>query len=64
MDKEALAIMGALFCGFTLAIAIAMSVSLLAEKLFPDHLWPRFLVAAPIVLALAYFLFPKRRKVG
>jgi hypothetical protein len=22
-------------------------------KLFPDHLWPRFLIAAPIVLALS-----------
>jgi hypothetical protein len=57
MDKEALTIMGVILGGFTLAVATAMLVSLVGEKLFPDHLWPRFLIAAPIVLALCYLLF-------
>ena len=62
MDKEALAIAGTIFGGMMLAIVIAMSVSLLGEKLFPDHLWPRFLIAAPIVLTLCYLLFRRRGK--
>jgi hypothetical protein len=60
MNKEALTIAGAIFGGFALAVAIAISVSLVGERLFPDHLWPRFLIAVPIVLALCYLLFRRR----
>jgi hypothetical protein len=57
MNKEAMTIVVVILGGFAFAVAIAMSVSLVGEKLFPDHLWPRFLIAAPIVLALGYSLF-------
>jgi hypothetical protein len=60
INKESLTIAGVILGGFTLAVAIAMSVSLLGERLFPDQLWPRFLIAAPIVLALCYLLFRRR----
>jgi hypothetical protein len=62
VNREALAIAGAIFGGFALAVAIAMSVSLVGERLFPNHLWPRFLIALPIVLALCYLLFRRRGK--
>ncbi len=54
--------MGMTLGGFTLAVAIALSVRYVGERLFPDHLWPRFLIAAPIVLALGYLLFGRRGK--
>jgi hypothetical protein len=62
--KEALSIAGAIFVGFLIVGAIGMATSLLADKVFSDHLWIRRSFAALIVLALAYFLFPKRRKVS
>jgi hypothetical protein len=60
MNKEALTIVGVTLGGFALAVAVAMSVSLVGEKLFRDHLWPRFLIAGPIVLALGYLFFRRR----
>lgn len=60
--KEALTIAATTVVGFSLAIAIAILVSLLGVRLFPYHLWPRFLIAALIVLALCYLLFRRRGK--
>jgi hypothetical protein len=63
--KEGLTIAGVTIGGFAIAILVAifaMAVSLLADKVFSDHLWLRRLFAALIVLVLGYFLFLKTRK--
>jgi hypothetical protein len=50
--KEALSIAGVTVGGFAIAISVAMAAGLMAGKVFSDHLWPRLLVAALIVLIL------------
>jgi hypothetical protein len=59
-NKEALSIAGVIFGGSAIAILVAMAVSLMADKVFADHFWPRLLVAALIVLVLGYLLFRNR----
>ena len=62
MDKEALSISAAVFSGLIIIIALFMAASLVADKVFSDHLWPRVFIAALIVLVLGYVLFRNRRK--
>ena len=62
VDKEALSISAAVFSGLVIVIALFMAASLVADKVFSDHLWPRVFVAALIVLVLGYLLFRNRGK--
>jgi hypothetical protein len=62
MNKEALTIAGVIIGGVVIAITSAMVVSLVADKIFSDNLWPRLLFAAIFVSVLVCFLFLKLRK--
>jgi len=59
--KEALSIAGVSFVAFAAIVAVTIVVSLVADKVFGNHLLPRLLVVATILSVLGWLLFRKRR---
>ncbi len=59
-DREAWDITATILVGFAIALASAMAVGAVVDKVFSYHLWPRLVTAVLVVSVLVFLLFRKR----